>query len=137
MKIQKGKSRYQFISFLHELLFFFISSFMSIPLHIRRIILFFVYSDDHQHSFVYPSLEEEGLYSAYVVDVYHVSSSQPIEKDEVHISIPPEIEQPYSHRNHEVDLPPKVFVIACNQLIKPHFQPTDVQSRIREKILNP
>jgi hypothetical protein len=137
MKIRKGKTRYQLISLLYELLFFFISSFLSFPLHIKRIILFFVYSDDHQHSFVYPSLEEEGLHSACVVDVDHVSSSQPIEKDEVHISIPPEIDQPYSHGNHEVDLPSKVFVIPCNHLVKPRFQPTVVQTRIREKMFKP
>jgi hypothetical protein len=121
----EGKNRYQFISFLHELLFFFISSFLSFPLHIKRIILCFVYSDDHKPSFVYPSLEEEGIHFACVVDVDHVSSPQPIEKNEVYISIPPEIAHPYSHGNDEIDLPSKVLLlIPCNQFVKPHFHPT-------------
>jgi hypothetical protein len=112
---------------------------MSFPLHIKRIILFFVYSDDHQHSFVYPSLEEEGLHSACVVDVDHVSSSQPIEKDEVHISIPPEIELSLIVMGimKLIYLLKYYFVIPCNQLVKPHFQPTVVQTRIREKMFKP
>jgi hypothetical protein len=132
MKIWKGKTRYQLISIFYELLFFFISSFLYFPLHIKTIILCFVYSDDHQPSFIYPSLEEEGLHSSCVVDVDHVSSSYPIEK--VHISVPSEIEKPYSHGNHEADLPSKVFVVPCNQPVKLDFQPTEFQSRIREKM---
>jgi hypothetical protein len=38
--------------------------------------------DDHQPSFIYPSLEEEDLPSACVVDVDLVSSPQPIHKDD-------------------------------------------------------
>jgi hypothetical protein len=128
---------YQLISILYELFLFFISSFLSFHLHIKMIILFFVYSDDHQHSFVYPSLEEDDLHFSSIVDIDHFSPSQPIEKDEVHISIPPEIEQPYSHGNHEDDLPSKVFVLPCNQLVKPCFQPTVVQTRIKEKMFKP
>jgi hypothetical protein len=82
MTIRKGMTRYQLMRFLHELLFFFINSFLSFPLHIKRIILCFVYSNDHQPSFIYPSLEEENMHSACVVDVDHVSSPQPIHKDE-------------------------------------------------------
>jgi hypothetical protein len=103
MKIRKGQSMYHFISFLHEILFFFISSFLSFPLHIRRIVLCFVYSDDHQHSFIYPSLEEEGLHSACVVDVDHVSSPQPIEKNEVYISILLEHALSCNHVNDGID----------------------------------
>jgi hypothetical protein len=82
-------------------------------------------------------LEEEVLQSACVVVVDHVSSSHPIEKDEVHISIPSEIEHPYSHGNHEADLLSKVFVIPCSHLVKPCFHPTIVQTRIREKVFKP
>jgi hypothetical protein len=85
MKIRKGMTKDHLISFLHEILLFFISSFLSFPLHIKRIILFFVYSNDHKPSFVYPYLEEESLHSSCVIDVDHVSSPQLIEKDEVHI----------------------------------------------------
>jgi hypothetical protein len=94
MTIRKGMTRYQLMSFLHELLFFFINSFLSFPLHIKRIILCFVYSDDHQPSFIYPSLEEEDLPSACVVDVDLVSSPQPIHKDELCIEIPLEFDHP-------------------------------------------
>jgi hypothetical protein len=82
-------------------------------------------------------LEEEVLQFACVVVVDHVSSSHPIEKDEVHISIPSEIEHPYSHGNHEADLLSKVFVIPCSHLVKPCFHPTIVQTRIREKVFKP
>jgi hypothetical protein len=64
--------------FLHELLFFFIISFLSFPLHIKRIILCFVYSDDHQPSFIYPSLEEEDMPYVCVVDVDLASSPHPM-----------------------------------------------------------
>ena len=60
-KKMKGMARYQLMSFLHELLLFFISSFLFFPSHIKRIILCFVYSVDHQPSFIYLSLEEEEL----------------------------------------------------------------------------
>jgi hypothetical protein len=53
----KGMTRYQLMSFLHELLLFFINSFLFFPSHIKRIILCFFYSVDHQPSFIYPSLE--------------------------------------------------------------------------------
>jgi hypothetical protein len=69
MKGHKGKSRYQFMSLLHELLLFFINSFFLFPSHIKRIILCFVYSDDHHPSFIYPSLEEEDLHTACIVDI--------------------------------------------------------------------
>jgi hypothetical protein len=74
-------TRYQLMSFLHELLLFFISSFLFFPSHIKRIIFCFVYSVDHQPSFIYPSLEEEDILSACVVDVDIISSAQPIHKD--------------------------------------------------------
>jgi hypothetical protein len=81
-------SRYQFMSLLHEILFFLINSFMSFPLHIKRIILCFVYSEDYKPSFIHPSLEEEGIPSSCVVYVDLVSSPQPIHKDELHIETP-------------------------------------------------
>jgi hypothetical protein len=89
MKRLNSKSRYQFISLLHELLLFFIISFMLFPSHVKRIIFCFVYSYDHQPTFIYPTLEEEIL-QPYVVDVDLISSLQPIPKDEFCIPIPPE-----------------------------------------------
>jgi hypothetical protein len=76
------KSRYQFISLLHELLLFFINSFMLFPSHVKRIIFCFVYSENHHPSCIYPSLEEEILQPACIVDVDSVSLPQPIHKDE-------------------------------------------------------
>jgi hypothetical protein len=132
------------MSFLHELLFFFISSFLSFPLHIKRIILCFVYLDDHQPSFIYPSLEEEDLPSACVVDVDLVSSPQPIHKDELCIEIPLEFDHPCNLEEVETDSNPSlisspsvVTVEPCHQLVKPHIQPTSFQTRIRDKMFKP
>jgi hypothetical protein len=132
------------MSFLHELLFFFINSFLSFPLHIKRIILCFVYSDDHQPSFIYPSLEEEDLPSACVVDVDLVSSPQPIHKDELCIEIPLEFDHPCNLEEVETDSKPSlisspsvVTVEPCHQLVKPHIHPTSFQTRIRDKMFKP
>jgi hypothetical protein len=91
------------MSFLHEIMFFFISSFLSFPLHIKRIILCFVYSDDNKPSFIYPSLEEEDMPSSCVVDVDLVSSPQPIHKSEICIGFPLEIDHPCSLEGVEND----------------------------------
>jgi hypothetical protein len=80
------------MSFLHEILFFFIISFLSFPLHIKWIILFFVYSDDNKPSFIFPSLEEEDMPSSCVVDVDLLSSPQPMDKSEICIGFPHEID---------------------------------------------
>jgi hypothetical protein len=132
------------MSFLHELLFFFINSFLSFPLRIKRVILCFVYSDDHKPSFIYPSLEEENMHTACVVDVDHVSSLQPIEKNEVYISILPEHAQPCNLEDDKSDLSPyqilspsAITVEPCHQFVKPHFHPTDFQTRIRDKMFKP
>ena len=93
MKGMKCKTMYLLMSFLHELLFFFINSFLLFPSRIKKIILCFVYSDDHQPTFVYPSLEEENLQPSYVVDVDPISSSQPVHKNEFCIQIPFEFNQ--------------------------------------------
>jgi hypothetical protein len=125
-------------------MFFFINSFLSFPLHINRIILCFVYSDDHQPSFIYPSLEEEDLPSACIVDVDLVSSPQPIHKDELCIQIPPEFDHPCNLEEVETDSnrsqissPFAVTVEPCHQLVKPHIQPTSFQTRIRDKMFKP
>jgi len=96
MTILKEKTRYQFMSFIHEILFLFISSFLSFPSHIKRIILCFVYSDDNRPSFIYPSFEEENMPSSCVVDIDLVSSPLSIHKSEIYISSPLEIDHPCS-----------------------------------------
>jgi len=120
MTIWREKTRYQIISFLHELLSFFISSFLLFPLHVRRIILCFIYSGEHI------SLQEDSLHSAYVVDVDPVSSFQHIEKNEICIQILPESHPPYNREGE-----------SCYQSIKPHIQPTTVQSMIKDKLFKP
>jgi hypothetical protein len=89
-------------------------------------------------------LEEEDLPSACVVDVGLESSFQPIEKDEVYIEIPPEINQPCNHESDEVDSKPSqisspsaITVESFHQLVKPHIHPTSFQTRIRDKMFKP
>jgi hypothetical protein len=125
-------------------MFFFIISFLSFPLHIKRIILFFIYSDDHQPSFIYSSLEGEDLPSSYVVYVDLVSSPQPIHKDELCIQIPPEFDHPCNLEEVATDSnpslissPPDVIIEPCHQLVKPHIHPTSFQTRIIDNIFKP
>jgi hypothetical protein len=126
MKELKGKTRYQVISFLQELILFFISSFMSFPLHVKRIILCFVYSDDHKPVVVYPSLKEEDLPSSYIVDFDLIPSPQPIENNVVHIQISPDHDQSCELVNNKFHLPPlQIIAPSCNQL-------TEIHSRIRK-----
>jgi hypothetical protein len=113
-------------------MFFFIISFFLFPSHIKRIILCFVYSNDHKPYFTYPSLLEENLQLACVVEVGPEPSLQPIEKNEVYISIPPEHAQPCDHENDEIDSKPSQILLPsaithepCHQLVKPCFQPTE------------
>jgi hypothetical protein len=139
----KGMTRYQLMSFLHELVLFFISSFLCFPSHIKRIILCFVYSDEHQPSFIYPSLLEENLQHACVVKVGPETSFQPIENNEVYISIPPENTQPCDHENDEIDSKPSrislssVIIEPFHQLVNPHVHPTAFQTRIKMKMFKP
>jgi hypothetical protein len=74
--------------------FSLLSSFLSFPLHIKRIILCFVYSDDNKPSFIYPSLEEEHMPSSCVVDDNLVHSPQPVHKSEICIGFILEVDHP-------------------------------------------
>ena len=76
------------------------------PLHIKRIILFFVYSDDHQHSLVYPSLKEKYLHYACVVYVDDVFSPWPFQKADVCIQVLPESDHPCKREDDESYLSP-------------------------------
>jgi hypothetical protein len=87
MKGRHKKFEYQVISFFQDLMLFFIRYFLCFPSHITRNILFFVYSDYHKISFIYPYLEEQGLHSSCVIDVHPNPSSETNEKDCVHILI--------------------------------------------------
>jgi hypothetical protein len=133
MKRLVSKSRYQFISLLHELLLFFISSFIFFPSHVKRIILCFVYSEDYQPSFIYPCLEED-LQPACIVDVDLVFFPQPVHKNDHCISIPLESDQPCDLEEIEnVSKPYKISIsLAINvepsqQLPILHGQPVIAQ----------
>jgi hypothetical protein len=132
MKSQKGKTRYHFISFLHELLFFFISSFFSFPLHVKRIILCFVYSDDCNPTNAYYPLGNEDLSSSCTINLDLIPSCEPIEKDEVYVSISPKIDSYCKPVDYKVDTPSEVPVEPYNHPDEFFVQPTEAQLRIRE-----
>jgi hypothetical protein len=96
MTISKGKTSYWFMSFIHEIMFLFINSFLSFPSHTKRIIIFFIYSNDNRPSFIYPSLEEENIPCSFVVDTDLMFSPLPIHKIEICIASPLEIDHPCS-----------------------------------------
>ena len=122
------KTRYRVISFFEELIIFFISYFLNFPSHVKRIILCFVYSDDHKHSFVYPSLEEDPSSSS-IVDLDPIFLVEPYEKNDVHIPIFPEHDQPSQLVDSKLDLPLEITIVSFNQ---PCIQLSKVQSKIRE-----
>jgi hypothetical protein len=144
MEGRHKKSKFQDISFLQEIIYFFISSFLSFPSYIRRVILFFVYSDDHIPTTVYPYVEEEGIHSSYIVDVDPSPSYETYENN-FFIQILPKHDQPCNHVNDTIDSQISLIIVPysttttriCNQSIEPHFQLTNVQSRKREKMFKP
>ena len=138
MKKPNGKTGYHLVTFLHEVFFLFISSFLSFPLHVKRIIFCFVYSDDHKPSSTYPSLEEESMHSSCFIDVDHIPSFEIHVQHDIHIPI--SLEPDYS--GHLVEnkadlLPSTITAETCEQLVEPHFQLTDFQSRLRQKMFRP
>jgi hypothetical protein len=58
-------------------------------------------------------------------------------ENDVCIQISLKIDHPYSHVDYKVYLPPTKSIISCNQPIVLGAQPTNVQSRIREKKFKP
>jgi hypothetical protein len=86
--MSKGKTRYQFMSLLHEVLYFFISSFFSFPSFIENFFLFFIHSDVPEPPLIHSALEEESIPSSCVVDTDLVPSPLPILKDEICITPP-------------------------------------------------
>jgi hypothetical protein len=107
-----------------------ISSFIFFPSQIKRIILYFVYSDDNKPSFIHPSLEEEDIPYSCVVDANPVSSPQPIHKIEICIASPLEIDHPCSLEEVENDsqpsqisLPPVVSIEPPHPLVESHIHP--------------
>jgi hypothetical protein len=124
--------------------FFVISSFLSFPLHIKRITLCFVSSYDNNPSFIYPSLEEKDMTSSYVVDVDLVSSPQPIHKSNICIGFPLKVDHLCSLEGVENDSKPSqisltsvIYVEPSHLLVKYHIQPTSFQAKIRDKMFKP
>src|SRR5713101_6185131 len=115
MKKPNGKTGYQLVTFLHEVLFLFISSFLSFPLHVKRIIFCFVYSDDRKPLGTYPSLEERSLHSSCFIDVDPIPSFEIHVQHDIHIPI--SLEPDYS--GHLVEnkaniLPSTITVESCD-----------------------
>jgi hypothetical protein len=106
------KTRYHLISFLHEILFLFISLFMSFPLRVKRIILCFVYLNDYKLTKACSFLSYKVLPSSYTIDLDPISSCETIEKNEVHISIPPEVDSSFKNENREDEIPSEIPVVS-------------------------
>jgi hypothetical protein len=119
------------------------TNFFIFPSHIKRIILFFVYSNDRQPYFIYPSLEEEDLHTSCIVDVDSVSSPQPVHKDEICIQIPLEYDHTCDLEEIETDSKPSQVSLSSMtikpsyQLVNPHDSPTVFLNRIRMKMFKP
>jgi hypothetical protein len=84
---------------------FFIISFLYFPSHIMRIMLFFVYSNDHKTYVIYPSFKKEDLLPSCILDIEPFLSSKSYVND-VGIQILPEHDQPCNHLNDKDDSPP-------------------------------
>ena len=100
--------------------------------------IFFAYSDDHKPSGTYPSLEEESLHSSCFIDVDPIPSFEIHVKHDIHIPI--SLEPDYSGHlvENKVDpLPSTITIKTCAHLVETHFQLTDFQSRLRQKMFKP
>jgi len=127
------------------MLLFFIISFILFPSHVKRIILYFAYSEDYHPSFIYPSLEED-LQPAYIVDVDSVLLPHLIHKNDQCIQIPCKLDQPCKFDLEEIKIDSKPCCIStplaiisklCQQLVIPEDQPTTFQIKIRTKMFKP
>jgi hypothetical protein len=142
--MSKGKTRYQFMSLLHEVLCFFISSFFSFPSFIENFFLCFVHSDVLEPPLIHSALEEESIPSSCVVDTDIVPSPLPILKDEICITPPLRVECPCCPEEVEDNsqssqtLFPPVFPTEPSQpLAESHDQPTAFQVKIRNRLFKP
>ena len=107
-------------------------------MHVKRIIFCFVYSDDHKPLSTYPTLEEENMHSSCVIDVDPIPSFEIHVQHDIHIPI--SLEADYS--GHLVEnkadlLPSTITAETSEQLVEPHFQLIDFQSRLKQKMFRP
>jgi hypothetical protein len=142
--MSKGKNRYHFMSLLHEVLYFFFSSFFSFPSFIENFFLCFVHSDVPEPPLIHSALEEEGVPSSCVVYIDLVPSPLPILKDEICITPPLQVKCPCSPEEVEDNsqssqtLLPPVFPTEPSQpLVESHDQPTSFQVRTRNRLFKP
>jgi hypothetical protein len=94
--MSKGKTRYPFMSLLHEALYLFVSSFFSFPSFIENFFLCFVHSDVLEPPLIHSALEEESIPSSCVVDTDLVPLPLPIHEDEICITPPLGVKCPCS-----------------------------------------
>jgi hypothetical protein len=104
--------------FFKELIFFFISSFLSFPLCVKIMILCFVYLDDYKTTVVNPSLRREDLPSC-IIDLNLIPSFEPTNHNVNHIQTSLDHDQSCNPVNNKSDSPLiEIIVPPCNQLTK-------------------
>jgi hypothetical protein len=81
-------------------------------------------------------LSYEYLSSSCTIDLDPISSCEIIKKNEVHISLSPEVNSSCKPENREDEFPSEIPMVLFHQPIEP-VQPTEVQSRIRREIFRP
>jgi hypothetical protein len=113
---RQGKFRYQVLNFFLELVLFILHSFLNFPAHIRRIIIFFVYSKYHQPALAYSFFKQVDLPPSHVIDVKDIHPLQTPEEDEVHKHFfnQPEPYDSLPSPDFKVDLLPSTFPSVVN-----------------------
>jgi hypothetical protein len=132
------------MSLLHEVLYFFIISFISLPLLIEKVFLYFLHSDVLEPPLIHSALEEESISSSCVVDTNLVPSPLPIHEDEIYVTPPPEVKHLCSHEEVENNsqsfrtlLPTVIPIEPPQPLAESNDQPTTFQIKIRNKFFKP
>jgi hypothetical protein len=117
---------------------------MLFPLHVKRIIFCFVYSEDYHPVFIYPSLEETETPQPCAIDVDLISSSQLALKNESCIPIPLAFDHFSDFVEIEIDskytqtsVPVVTTAEPFHQHCIPYEQPTAFQTKIRMKMFRP
>jgi len=124
----RGKFRYQVLNFFLELVLLICHSLLNFPARIRRIIISFVYSKDHQPALAYSFFKQVDLPPSHVIDVKDIHPLQTPEEDEVHKHFFNHSE-PYNSLpspDFKVDLLPSTIpFVVKNQPIEIHHAPND------------
>jgi hypothetical protein len=117
---------------------------MLFPLHVKIIIFYFVYSENHHPSCIYSYLEEEDLHTAYIVDVDSVPIPHLVHKYDHCIQISLKHDQPCNLTKVQTDSNPVhsstpygITVEPCHQHVSSHNQPTIFQIKIKMKMFKP